>query len=64
LKCWSGQLLCQYGLGTARCPVGAEWVAMTTLLALSVIGIAVGILAAARIVDLLDGQKGETEKNA
>jgi len=37
---------------------------MTTLLALSVIGIAVGILAAARIVDLLDGQKGETEKTA
>lgn len=37
---------------------------MTTLLALSVIGIAIGILAAARIVDMIDGQKGETEKNA
>jgi hypothetical protein len=37
---------------------------MTTILALSAVGIALGILAAARIVDWLDGEKGETEKQA
>jgi hypothetical protein len=37
---------------------------MTTILALSAVGIALAILAAARIVDWLDGETNDTEKQA